>query len=121
MSSKRRELAAREIVAHVRVRIARILEYTEHDTVASYHANRLLQDAVERNFISIGEAIKDLSRLVDLPSADPTGPWSEPAKFRDFLAHRYDEGISHPVVWRTIKEDLPLLDAALTRVEKLID
>lgn len=121
MSSDRQKLGSREIIGHVRMRITRILEYTKHDTVESYHANPLLQDAVERNFIAIGEAIKDLSRVMDLMVVYPSGPWSEPARFRDFLAHRYEEGISHPSVWRTITEDLPVLDDALARVEKLID
>jgi uncharacterized protein with HEPN domain len=109
-----------EMAYHARRRIAMIRAWTEHDTEASYLANEERQAAVERNFIAIGEAIKDLSRAVDLVSLDPEGPWREPAQFRDFLAHQYEEGVSHPDVWRTVQDDLPILDASLARVEPLV-
>lgn len=105
---------------HARRRIALIHDWTKGDTEESYLANEERQAAIERNFIAIGEAIKDLSRAVDLVSLDPQGPWREPAQFRDFLAHQYEEGVSHPDVWRTIHDDLPVLDAALARIEPLI-
>ncbi len=73
---------------------------------------------MERNFIAIGEAIKDLGKTHDLAAIDPAGPWRHPSRFRDFLAHKYDEGVSHPEVWGTIQNDLPVLDAALARVER---
>lgn len=120
MSSKRSKMTPAEIAYHARRRIALIRAWTQDDTEDSYLANEERQAAIERNFIAIGEAIKDLSRAVDLVGLDPQGPWREPAQFRDFLAHQYEEGVSHPDVWRTIQEDLPLLDAALARVEPLI-
>jgi len=113
-------MAAAEIVHHARRRIALIWAWTKVDTEASYLANEERQAAVERNFIAIGEAIKDLSRTVDLAALDPQGPWREPARFRDFLAHQYEEGVSHPDVWQTIQNDLSLLDASLARIEPLI-
>ena len=109
-----------DAVRQARKRIANIFKWTSADTEASYLANEERQAAVERNFIAIGEAIKDLARAVDLAVLDPSGPWREPARFRGFLAHQYDEGISHPDVWRTIKEELPLLEAALMRVQLLV-
>ena len=108
------------MVFHARRRIALIFEWTKSDTEATYLANIERQAAVERNFIAIGEAIKDLSRAVDLAALDPQGPWKEPAQFRDFLAHQYEEGVSHPDVWRTIQTDLPGLDNALARIEPLL-
>jgi uncharacterized protein with HEPN domain len=116
MSSERRRPAPSESVRHARRRIARIPEWTAQDTEASFLGNTERQDAVERNFIAIGEAIKDLARGLDLQKADPAAPWRESARFRDFLAHQYEDGVSHPDVWRTIKEDLPELDAALARL-----
>jgi len=120
MSSKRSKITPAEMAHHARGRIALIHAWTKDDTEESYLANEERQAAIERNFIAIGEAIKDLSRAVDLVSLDPQGPWREPAQFRDFLAHQYEEGVSHPDVWRTINDDLPGLDAALARVEPLI-
>lgn len=109
-----------EAIHHARRRIARIFAVTKNDTLENYLANEERQESVERNFIGIGEAIKDLSRSVDLQALDPTGPWREAARFRDFLAHQYEQGVSHPDVWRTIQEDLPQLDAALARIEPLV-
>lgn len=119
MSSKSK-LTPLDIVQHARRRIAQIHAWTTDDTEATYLANDERQAAVERNFIAIGEAIKDLKNRHDLSAIDPAGPWKHPARFRDFLAHKYDEGVSHPEVWATIKNDLPELDAALARVEAKI-
>lgn len=116
MSSKSK-LTPLEVIQHARRRIAQIDVWTHDDNEASYLANDERQAAVERNFIAIGEAIKDLARALDLGALDPSGPWRHPARFRDFLAHKYDQGISHPEVWSTIKNDLPVLDAALARLE----
>jgi uncharacterized protein with HEPN domain len=120
MSSKRRKLGAAEIITNARQRITRIRTMTATDTLDSYLANVERQDAVERNFIAIGEAIKDLASVIDIFAIDPKGPWREPARFRDFLAHQYEEGVSHPDVWRTIVEDLNDLDEALARLERHI-
>ena len=121
MSSERRsKITPAEMVYHARRRIAMILAWTKDDTEESYLANEERQAAVERNFIAIGEAIKDLARAEDLAAIDPTGPWRQPARFRDFLAHPYAAGVSHPDVWRTIRDDLPMLDASLERLEPLV-
>ncbi len=120
MFSKRSKITPAEMAHHARRRIALIVEWTRDDTEGSYLANEERQAAIERNFIATGEEIKELSRAVDLVGLDPGGPWREPAQFRDFLAHQYEEGVSHPDVWRTIHDDLPVLDAALARVAPLI-
>lgn len=119
MSSRKRPSPA-EMVYHARRRIALIRAWTQSDTEESYLANEERQAAVERNFIAIGEAIKDLARSQNLASIDPSGPWRQPARFRDFLAHQYEEGVSHPDVWRTIQNDLPVLDASLAKLEPLV-
>jgi len=120
MSSKRSKLTPAEIVHHARRRNVLIRAWTAADTEATYLANQERQAAVERNFIAIGEAIKDLARSHDLAAIDPEGQWRAPARFRDFLAHQYEEGVSHPDVWRTIQLDLPVLDASLARLEPLV-
>jgi uncharacterized protein with HEPN domain len=120
VSTDRRKEAPAETVAHARRRIALIFKWTADDTETTYLANEERQAAAERNFIAIGEAIKDLARTIDLASLDPAGPWRESARFRDFLAHQYDEGVSHPDVWRTIQDELPLLDEALARIEGIL-
>ena len=83
MSSKRSKMTPAEMAHHTRRRVALIRAWTQDDTEETYLANEERQAAIERNFIAIGEAIKDLSRAVDLVGLDPQGPWREPAQFRD--------------------------------------
>jgi uncharacterized protein with HEPN domain len=112
--------SAAQIAYFARRRIARIIRATENDTLETYIENEERKDAVERNFIAIGEALKDLARVARLADLDPSGPWSEPAQFRDILAHNYDDKISHYSVFETIRKRLPELDAALARIEPLV-
>ena len=79
-SERRRKSRPAEMVYHARRRIAMILAWTKDDTEESDLANEERQAAVERNFIAIGEAIKDPARAEDLAAIDPTGPWRQPAR-----------------------------------------
>ncbi len=47
----------------------------------------------------------------------PAGPWREPQRFRDFLAHDYDDQAIPTLMWKTITTDLADLDDALGRIE----
>jgi uncharacterized protein with HEPN domain len=75
----------------------------------------LVFDAVRIRLLEIGEAVKALS--VDVVAREPSVPWSEVARMRDHLAHRYFD-TTHAIVAATVEDDLPLLRAA---VERLLD
>ena len=80
-------------------------------------ADGLVFDAVRVRLIEIGEAIKDLPS--ELLSTEPDIPWQDIARMRDRLAHRYFD-TSHAIVAATVDNDLPLLEAAVSRlVERL--
>ena len=115
-SDRRKSLPPAAIVERAKQQIILIFEWTAGLDVEAYVADELRRYAVERAFIALGEAIKDLSRVVDLQSLDPEGPWREPARFRDFLAHDYDDLVIPDVVWATISDGLPDLARALDRV-----
>ena len=73
----------------------------------------LVFDAVRVRLIEIGEAIKSLpSELLD---TEPGLPWSEIARMRDQLAHRYFD-TTHAIIASTVTHDLPRLRAAITRL-----
>lgn len=91
------------MAALARKRIRQTRDWTQGLTAEDYAANPLLQAAVERNFIAIGEAIRDLARSVDLFALDPTGPWREPIRFRDFLAHTYSDAVNSMMCGRPFK------------------
>lgn len=114
MATKRTPI---EIVAAARRHIARINAWTSTFDAQAYAANELVRYACERAFIAIGEAMRDLGGKTDLVSLFPDGPWADPVRFRNFLAHDYDDQAVPALVWRTIITDLPDLDSALAVVE----
>ena len=59
----------------------------------------LVFDAVRVRLIEIGEGVKALPR--DLPDTEPDLPWSEIARMRDQLAHRYFD-TTHAIVASTV-------------------
>jgi len=85
-------------------------------TQVEYEANRMLRQAVERNFEIIGEALNRLSQ-VDDQTTSRVGPVGEVKAFRNILVHAYD-GIDHTIVWDVIENKLPPL---LKNVERLLD
>ena len=80
---------------HIYEALNDIVSYTS-DGQAEFFAEKMRQDAVERKFEIIGEAVKNLSQgfLEKYPNVD----WSYMAKFRDLLSHHYF-GIDLDVVW----------------------
>jgi uncharacterized protein with HEPN domain/predicted nucleotidyltransferase len=80
-----------------------IVSYTS-DGQAEFFAEKMRQDAVERKFEIIGEAVKNLSQ--GFREKYPNVDWSYMAKFRDLLSHHYF-GIDLDVVWSIAREDVP--------------
>lgn len=78
-----------------------------------FFGERMRQDAVVRNFMTIGEAVKRLK--VETTSADPQIPWKDIAGFRDILVHDYS-GIDYTYVWNVIEKYLPQLKKTVDRL-----
>lgn len=81
---------------------------------ARYESNPLLQDAVERNLITIGEA---MSSLLKLNSGIQISNARRVVDVRNKLTHGYDE-IENVQVWSIIINHLPKLK---TEVEILLN
>ena len=88
--------------------IERILEYTRGGKT-SFDSN-LVQDAVAKNLMVIGEAAKQLSE--DARAQTPGIPWRRVAGMRDRLIHGYFS-IDLDVVWNVVEVDLPQMYEAL--------
>ena len=73
------------------------------------------QDAVERKFEILGEAVKNLSE--DLRKIHPDIPWSHMARFRDMLSHHYF-GIDYETVWIITQKDVP---EVLEKISSLVE
>lgn len=73
----------------------------------------LVFDAVRARLIEIGEAVKALPP--DVLASEPSLPWSEIARMRDHLAHRYFD-TTHAIVAGTVVNDLPELRRVVERL-----
>ena len=87
-------------------------EFIEHacrgKTLDEFRADRLLRQAVERNFEIIGEAVNRLTRTdPKVAGSIPFG--SQIVSFRNLLIHGYDL-IDDGRVWETIQGDVPRLN-----------
>ena len=84
------------------------------NSFSDYNSNILVQQAVERNFEIIGEAIKRLLQI------DPEINISETRKIlnlRNKISHGYDE-IENEQIWGVIVKNLPVLK---TEVSSLLN
>ena len=79
-----------------------------------FSVNELVQDAVIRNIEIIGEASKKISS--DTKQIFYEIPWREIAGMRDKLIHDY-LGVDVEVVWRTITEDIPILEKQIKEID----
>ncbi len=70
----------------------------------------LVSDAVRIRLLEIGEAVKALP--AEMLSSQPGISWTQIARMRDHLAHRYFD-TDHAVLQATVDNDLPELEGAV--------
>lgn len=104
-----------KLLEDVRDAAAFIREVARGKTSEDYRRERLLRQAIERNFEIIGEAINRLAQH-DPDTAGRISKHRQIVGFRNVLVHGYDL-IDHRVVWSAIEEELPVL---LAEVEALL-
>jgi len=91
----------------IREAISRIRLFTERISFGEFEADIKTTDAVVRNLMVIGEAVKSVPD--EIRSAHPEVAWKEFAGLRDILIHRYF-GIDQEILWDIIQTKLPFLD-----------
>lgn len=106
-SDPRRILAAANAV---RDNIALIAGWVGERDLAAMRQDVMLRYAVERAFMAIDAAVRDIPRA-DIDRHDI--PANLIAGFRNMLAHTYDDLLDDRVVL-TIRQDLPALDQAIS-------
>ena len=77
--------------------------------------NDMVQDAVIRQMEIIGEAVSKLEIDKDFSKDNPNFPFRQAVDMRNFLIHGYDQ-VDLDTVWKTVKEDLPLLKQQSTKL-----
>jgi uncharacterized protein with HEPN domain len=90
-----------------------IEEYTRGLTCERFVKDKKTVDAVVRNFEIIGEATKHVPERVR--KEYPSVPWRDMTGMRDRLIHGYF-GVNLDVVWKTIKERLPIVKPLVEEV-----
>ena len=84
-----------------------IQDFTAGRSLADYSTDALLHAGVERQFITIGEALTRLEKL-DAALAGRITHYRQIVGFRNVLVHGYD-AIDDPIVWQVIQRNLPVL------------
>jgi uncharacterized protein with HEPN domain len=90
--------------------IERIQEFTEGMTLVQFDKNRMVSDAVIRNFEIIGEAGNHIP--ISIQNQYPQIPWKQIISMRNSLIHEYF-GADNSVIWNTIQIHLPILKSQL--------
>lgn len=104
-----------KLLEDIRDAAAYIAELAHGRSLEDYRRERMLRQAIERNFEIIGEAVGRLS-AIDPDTAARIGSHRQIVDFRNVLIHGYDL-IDHRIVWSTIAEKIPVL---LDEVEALL-
>jgi uncharacterized protein with HEPN domain len=103
-----------DYLGHILEAISQIQNYCEDIDEVTFLKNRMIQDAVIRNFEIIGEASKNVERVApEFVSAHPDLPLAFAYDMRNLLAHGYYK-VDVAVVWKTIERDLPYLHQQVT-------
>lgn len=104
----------RVFIAHIRDALQQISRYTDGMDNEAFLGNRMVQDAVIRQFEIVGEATKNLSDV--FRERYPLLPWKDLAGFRDKLIHQYF-GVDLSTVWQSVVDDVPVLLDALLKIQ----
>ena len=101
---------------HILEAIERIEEYVSELDEMAFLGNKLVQDAVVRNFEVIGEASNNIEkRFPEFVAAHPELPLTSAYQMRNAVAHGYFQ-VDFEILWKTIQRDLPGLH---TKVEEI--
>lgn len=95
--------------------IKRIEDYTDGLDFEDFIKDTMMLDAVVRNLTIIGEAAKNISKEIKLENSQVA--WSEAVSMRNKITHEYF-GVDEEILWKTIKEDLPVLRKQILKILK---
>lgn len=85
-----------------------IYEHTDRMSLDDYLENQLVRLAVERNLTIIGEAASRL-RAIDPETASGITDIHQIIGLRNRLVHGYDDEVDNRIVWRSVRQSIPML------------
>lgn len=103
------------LAEHILESITWIEAYTKKLAQNDFKKNVQIQDAVIRRLAIIGEAIKNFPE--DIKRDHPDVKWKQIAGMRNLLIHEYF-GVSVPLVWNVVKNDIPILKKQIKDILK---
>jgi uncharacterized protein with HEPN domain len=104
-----------DYLAHIMDAIERIDEYVSDMDEVTFLHNKLVQDAVIRNFEIIGEASNAIEkRFPEFVTAHPELPLASAYQMRNAVAHGYFK-VDFEIVWKTIHSELPGFHALIKK------
>ena len=80
-----------------------------------FSKDTLVIDAVVRNLTIIGEAARNIPE--EIKSKNPDIAWTEAINMKNKITHEYF-GVDEDILWKTIKEDLPLFKKQISEILK---
>jgi uncharacterized protein with HEPN domain len=95
---------------HISDALANISEFLHGKSVEDFLRDKLLYYAVVKNLEIIGEAAYMLS--TEFKESHPETTWKGIVRMRHILVHGYYQIDAH-IVWSTIEQDLPNLEAQI--------
>lgn len=100
-------------IEHILQNIKDIENFSKDLKEEDFLKDKLKQNAIIRSLEVIGEAIKNIPE--SFRDSYPNIPWKDIAGMRDKLMHHYF-GIDLELVWKSLKEDIPLLKDELLKI-----
>ena len=105
-----------DYLAHILEAIERIENYVSDMDEVTFLDNKLVQDAVIRNFEIIGEASHNIEKhFPDFVATHPELPLASAYQMRNAIAHGYFK-VDFEIVWKTIHSELPGFYALIRKV-----
>lgn len=92
--------------------IDRIADYTRGGQ-DEFVKSGMIQDAVTKNLMVIGEAAKNLSEATRSKASEI--PWNRVAGMRDRIVHAYFS-VDLEIIWKVIEQELPELRKAVEQL-----
>ncbi len=104
-------------IKHILESINAIENFSKNLSKEELISNRLKQSAIVREIEIIGEAVKNISKI--LKNKHGEIEWKNIAGTRDKIIHHYF-GVDLNIVWAIIKRDIPTLKKKIEKIKKKI-
>ena len=102
-------------ILHIKDAIDLIIEYTKDLNMKDFNSKQVIQDAVIRRIIIIGEAVKNVSMIFREKYSEIA--WKKIEGMRDKVIHGYFN-VDIDRVWIVVIKDIPVLKK---RIEEIIN